>query len=176
MEYQFLLADSGLGGLFTALGLNWQTFILDLIAFLVTAWIVGEYVFPPLTKALDAKREELEAAARMEKQSEAKLAEAEKSAAGVLNKARTSADEIIATAHADAAAQLEAARARAKEQSDRLVAEAREQLARDVSQARRELKGETAKLVVQATERLLDEKLDSKHDEGLIKRSLEEVN
>lgn len=168
-----LMADSGLGGLFTALGLNLQTFVLDLIAFLITAWVVGKYVFPPLTKALDAKREELEAASRHEKESQDALAKAEQSAAQLLTKARESADEIMAAAHADAAEQLEAARTRAKEQSDRMVAEAREQLARDVAQARRELKGETAKLAVKAAEAVLDEKLDRPKDEALIARSLE---
>jgi F-type H+-transporting ATPase subunit b len=168
-----LIADAGLGGLFTALGLNLQTFILDLIAFLITAWVVGKYVFPPLTKALDAKREELEAATRHEKESQDALAKAERSAAELLTKARESADGIIATAHADAAEQLDAARVKAKEQSERLIAEAREQLARDVVQARRELKGETAKLAVAAAEAVLDEKLDRQHDEKLIARSLE---
>jgi F0F1-type ATP synthase membrane subunit b/b' len=33
----FMAESSGIGGLFQALGLNWQSFLLDLAAFLVTA-------------------------------------------------------------------------------------------------------------------------------------------
>ena len=173
MSPHFFMADSGLGGLFSALGLNVPAFILNLAAFLVTAWVVGKYVFPPLTKALDAKREELEAAVRLETQAGERLAEAKNEAAGVIRQARAEADEVLATAKVDAAGQLDAARKRATEQGERLVAEAREQLARDVLAARRELKGETARLVAAATEAVLDEKLDPEHDGALIARSLE---
>ena len=169
----FLAETAGAGGLFNALGLNLQTFILDMIAFLATAYVVGRWVFPPLTKALDAKKEELEATARHEAEAQAALDTAQKNAAQTLTKARESADEIIATAHAEAASQLEQARAKAEAQTERMVKEAREQLTRDVQTARKELKTETAKLVAGATENLLGEKLDPKSDAELIGRSLE---
>jgi F-type H+-transporting ATPase subunit b len=171
----FMAESSGIGGLFQALGLNWQSFLLDLAAFLVTAYVVGKYVFPPLTKALDAKRDELEAATRLQDEAGAKLDSAKNEAAAVIKEARVAADEISATAKADAAEQLEAARQRAQEQGDRLVAEAREQLSRDVLAARKQLKGETAALVAEATEAVLGEKLNRENDGKLISRSLEEA-
>lgn len=176
MMFHFLMADSsGLGGLFQALGLNWQSFLLDLAAFLVTAYVIGKWVFPPLTKALDAKKEELEAAARLENEAGTKLEQAKNEAIAVIKEARSAADEILATAKTDGAAQLEAARKRAAEQGDRLVAEAREQLARDVLAARKQLKGETAALVAEATSAVLGEKLTGERDGKLISHSLEEA-
>ncbi len=175
MSPHFYMADSGLGGLFSALGLNWPAFLLNLAAFLVTAWVVGRYVFPPLTKALDAKREELEAAARLESDANKQLEAARGEAAGFIKQARVEADAIIETAKADATGVVETARKRATEQGERLVAEAREQLARDVLAARRELKAETARLVADATAVVLDEKLDPEHDAKLVARSLEEA-
>jgi F-type H+-transporting ATPase subunit b len=171
----YFAASQGIGSLFTALGINVQSFVFFLIAFMVTVYIVGRWVFPPLNRALDAKREELEAAARHEDESKKVLENAEKSASELLTNARKSADEIIATAHADAASQLDAARRKATEQTERIVSEAREQLDRDVQVARRELKTETAKLVAGATENVLDRKLDDKSDAALIGRSLEEA-
>jgi F-type H+-transporting ATPase subunit b len=169
----YVASSGGIGSLFTALGINLESFTFFLIAFLITAYCVGRWVFPPLNKALDAKREELEAAARHEDESKKALEKAEASAADILSQARKSADEIIATAHADAAAQIDAARLKATEQTERIVSEAREQLGRDVQSARRELKTETAKLVAGATENILGEKLDTKNDAALIGRSLE---
>ena len=174
MMFHYLIADSGgFGGLFTALGINVQTFALDLAAFLVTAYIVGKWVFPPLNQALEAKKSELEAARRMEQDAATKLEMAKRDAVGVIKEARAAADEISATAKTDAAQQLEKARQRAKEQGDRMVAEAREQLSRDVLAARKQLKGETAALVAEATEAVLGEKLDRSSDSKLISRSLE---
>ena len=173
MQLHFLIADAASSGGLSALGLNLQTFIFDLVAFLLTAWVVGKWVFPPLTRALDAKKDELEATARHETDAKKALEQAEKSAVQTLTKARESADEIMAAAHADAAAQLEAARSKAEAQTDRMISEARDQLTRDVQKARGELKAETAKLVAGAAENLLGEKLDSKHDAALIGKSLE---
>ncbi len=173
----FLAAEEasggGIGALFTALGLNVQALVLNTLAFLVIVWALGKWVYPHLVKALDAKRDELEAAGRMEQDAKTALDAAEARAGQVVAEARKAADEILSSAKADATGQIEAARAKASEQAERLVAEAREQLSRDVLAARKELKTETAKLVAEATSAVLGEKLDEGRDGDLVKRSLE---
>jgi len=171
----FKLADEscGIGSLFTALGLNLQSLILNTLAFLVIAAVLGKYVYPSLVKALDAKKDELEGAARMEQDAKKSLDQAENKAGDVVREARRAADEILASAKADATAQIESARTKASEQAERLVAEAREQLSRDVLAARKELKTETAKLVASAAGAVLGEKLDGSKATELINRSLE---
>lgn len=163
----------GVAGLFSALGLNVSSLLLNTAAFLIVVWVMAKWVFPPLTKALDAKTGELEAAVRLEREAKAKLDQAADEARQLLAEARQSADEVLASAKADAAAQLDAARTKAAEAADRTVAEAREQIARDVLAARQELKTETAKLVAGVTEAVLGEKLDEAKDGQLIKRALE---
>ena len=168
------VADSGgIGGLFTALGLNVQSLVLNTLAFLVIVWVLGKFVYPSLIKALDAKQGELEAAARFEREAKVALEKAESKADGVISEARSAADEILAAAKAEAQSQIDAAQAKAQAQAERTVAEAREQLARDVNTARRDLRSETARLVAEATEAVLGEKLDSDRDRSLISRSLE---
>jgi F-type H+-transporting ATPase subunit b len=175
----FKLAETesggGIGSLFSALGINLQSLLVNLIAFLLIVWLLGKYVYPHLIKALDAKTAEFETATRLEKQAKAELEKAASEAGDLVKQARTEADKILATAKADSAAQQEAAAAKAQQQADRIVAEAREQLARDVNNARRELKTETAKLVAEATSAVLSEKLDGDADRKLITRSLEKV-
>ena len=177
----FLIAEAeqategggGFGALFTALGLNVPALVFNTVAFLLVVAILGKFVYPSLIKALDAKKDELEATARMEHEAKAALEKAEAQAGTVVSDARTAADEILASAKADATAQIEAARTKATEQAERLVAEAREQLSREVLSARRELKTETAKLVAEAAGAVLNEKLDGSRDTELINRSLE---
>ena len=170
----YLAAESGgIGGLFTALGLNVQSLVLNTLAFLVVVVVLGKYVYPSLIKALDAKKDELEAATRLEREAKAALDKAEAKAGDVILEARASAEEIISTAKAAAAIQLEDARAKATAQTERSVVEAREQLQRDVMAARQALKHDTAELIAAATETILGEKLDSAADQALIGRSLE---
>lgn len=166
--------SGGIGDLFVALGLDLRSLLLNAAAFLVIVWLLGKYVYPVLVKALDAKRGELEAAARSQQDASAALAKAEQSAAKIMAEARESARELAGTAKQEAADMVKAAEARAAAQAERITTEAREQLARDVEAARRELKTETARLVVAATERVVGEKLDSERDAALIQRSLGE--
>jgi len=166
-------SGGGFAGLFSSLGLNTQTFVLDTLAFLVTVWVLKKYVYPPLVKALDSKKDELEAAVRLETEAKKSLEKAEGQAGDIVTEARSAADEILAAARDQATAQLDEARAKSEAQAQRTISEAREQLARDVSAARQTLRGETARLVASAAEAVLGEKLDAKHDAELIGRSLE---
>jgi F-type H+-transporting ATPase subunit b len=167
-----IMADSGIGGLFSALGLNWESFLLNMAAFLVTAYVIGKYIYPPLSKALDAKKDELEAAVRLEKEAGGKLDEAKLEAAQIVRRARGEADEILAMTRDQANTQLDEAKTKAQAAADRTVADARDQLARDVRIARDELRADTAKLVAGATEAVIGEKLTSKEDNALVTKSL----
>jgi len=169
-----LLAESsGIGGLFTALGLNVQSLVLNTLAFLVIVAVLGKYVYPSLIKALDAKKDELEAAVRLEHEAKEALEKAATKADAVIAEARVAASEILAATKEAATAQLDEARAKSEAQAARTINEAREQLARDVSDARKTLRTDTARLVAAATETVLGEKLDGKHDAQLIDSSLE---
>ncbi len=169
-----LLAESGgIGGLFTALGLNLQSLVLNTLAFLVIVAVLGKYVYPSLIKALDAKKDELEAAVRLEREAKEALEQAGNKAEAVVAEARAAAGEILAASKEAAATQLDEARAKTEAQAARTINEAREQLAHDVSDARKTLRVETARIVAAAAETVLGEKLDSKHDAELIDRSLE---
>jgi len=171
--FHLMLADSGgIGGLFSALGLNWESFLLNMAAFLVTAYVIGKWIYPPLSKALDAKKDELEAAVRLEKEATDKLDEAKQEATIIVKKARGEADEILAMTREQASAQLDEAKTKAQAAADRTVADAREQLARDVREARDELRADTAKLVAGAAEVVIGEKLDARQDAALVARSL----
>lgn len=161
-------------GLFGALGIDWRTLLLNGVAFLIIVWVLSKFVYPILVKALDAKQSELEAAARGQREAEERLHAAEQSAAKIVGEARSSAREIVTSAKHEAQEMVKATEDKAKAQSERIAAEAREQIARDVEAARRELRSETAKLVVNATERVLGEKLDAGADARLVARSLGE--
>ena len=169
-----MLAATSSPGLLGALGIDWKALVLNGVAFLIILALLSKYVYPVLTKALDAKADELTAAARLQAEAEKKLADAGHERHALLGAAQAAAEELTAAAQAEAAETIAAARARATTEAERIVAEAREQLAKDVATARHSLRSETAMLVAQATETLIGEKLDAGRDQTLIKRSLEQ--
>lgn len=159
-------------GLLQALGIDGKLLIEQAIAFLILVAILGKFVYPALVKAVDARREQIEAGMKEAKQAEEALAVAEAKVADMLADARKEADEIIARSHQEATAMVADAEDKAKTRAEQIVADARTQLDSDVRKAREALKSDTIELVALATERIVGEKLDAKKDASLIKGAL----
>ena len=158
--------------LLQALGLNWQLFIEQGVAFAILLWILAKFVYPTLIKSIDSRRDQIEAGLAEAKESQVALEKAEANVADLLAQARKDADDLLARSHAESVAMVSEAEAKAKARADQIVADAREQLALDISKAREMLKTETIKLVAVATEQILGEKIDDKKDAALIKQAL----
>lgn len=160
--------------LFTALGIDWKLLVEQALAFLILVLVLAKFVYPALMKAVDGRREQIEAGMKEAKQAEEKLAEAESKVADLLAEARKDADEMLARTQQEANAVVADAEDKAKVRAEQIVADAREQLERDVRKAREALKKDTIELVALATEKVVGEKLDAQKDGKLITAALQE--
>ncbi len=163
------------GDLLASLGIDWTLLIVQIIAFLILVWLLGKYVYPVLIKALDAREAKIEEAGKAAEAAEKKAEAAESKIEDVLKKARTEAADIVATAKNEATQMIEKAEHNAKTRSERIVAEAHEDIAKDVLAARKTLEKDTIKLVKQAASYAVAGIADSKLDDALIKKSVEEA-
>lgn len=161
-------------GLLEALGIDAKLLIEQAIAFLILVAILAKFVYPALMKAIDARRDQIEAGQKEAKEAAEALSKAEAKVSNMLAEARKEADEIIARSHKEAGAMVADAEEKAKTRADQIVKDARSQLETEVSKARQILKKETIELVALATEKVVKEKLDAKKDAGLIKDALGE--
>lgn len=161
-------------GLLQALGIDWKLLVEQALAFLILVGVLAKFVYPTLMKAVDNRRDEIEAGLKEAKESREALVQAEAKVDEVLATARQDADAIIARAHTEAGAMIADAEAKAAARAEQIVTDARAQLDNDVRKARQALKAETVQLVAAATEHILHEKLDAKKDASLITRALEE--
>lgn len=166
------LAAAENGGGISALGLNWQSFLFQLITFVIVLVILRVFVFGKLVSTLDARQKAVEDSIQNARETEDTLKNAEKTVAGMLAQARQEADDIVSASHKEAAQMLEAAEAKAAKQAQHIVTEAKAQMDVELSKARESLKAETISLVAQATEQIIGEKLDAKKDAALITAAL----
>lgn len=176
MDYVTIVAAAetgGSSGLVNALGLNGGSLIINTLAFLILVGLLGKFVYPVLVKAIDQRRETIEASLEQAKEAQAASEDAEKKIDELLAGARKDADEIVARSHAEAAAMVSEAEGKAKQRAEQIVAEARNQLASDVNKARESLKKDTLQLVALATEKVIDEKLDASKDAKLVEGALQ---
>lgn len=161
-------------GLLQALGIDGKLLVEQALAFLVLVFILGKFVYPALMKAIDDRREQIEAGLQEAKESQEALVNAEAKVAELLDNARKEADDILARSHQESASMVAEAESKAKVRAEQIVADARQQLSIDVSKARDALKKDTVELVALATERVIGEKLDEQKDAALVKKALAE--
>ena len=161
--------------LFSSLGIDWQTLILQIIAFAILVLVVAKFVVPILLKSVDARQEAVEASLKAAREAELQLSDASERAAEQLREARKEAAEIITSAKEEATAAIEGARDKAKADAERIVKDAHEQIERDIEHARMALRDETVTLVAKATETIARVKIDQKSDSRFIETALKEA-
>lgn len=159
-------------GLFQALGIDWKLLVEQAIAFLILVLLLAKFVYPALMRAVDGRREAIEAGLKEAKESQEAAEKAQAQVAEMLEAARKDADDIIARSHQEAGLLVADAEEKAKGRAEQIVADARQQLDNDVRKAREALKKDTVELVALATERVIGEKLDDKKDAALVKKAL----
>ncbi|HEU5187754.1 MAG TPA: F0F1 ATP synthase subunit B [Candidatus Saccharimonadales bacterium] len=170
---QAVHAAESAGGV-AALGLNWQSFLFQLITFVIVFIILRQFVLKKVFATLESRRKTVDDSLKHAAETEKKLKTVETDISVMLGEARTQADDILAASHKEAAHMVEAAEGKAAKRAEHIVAEARAQMANDITQARAALKAETAKLVAAATEKIIAQKLDAQKDAVLIERALKE--
>lgn len=158
-----------------ALGIDIWSIVFQLINFAILFWVLQRFAFKPLLKVLRDRQEKitesLQAASRASQEKE----EAEKRQKELLAKARKDAEVIVQQAKEHSSAIIVDAQAKAEMDAQKIKAAAQEAIQRDVVAAQAGLKKEATKLVIQATSQVIGETLDSKKDEALIKKALDQA-
>ncbi len=165
-------ADSG--GIFGALGIDWKILIFQVIAFGILVFILAKFVYPPILKMLDRREKLITDSVRAAKEANEKAEKSADEVAKQLQGARKDAEEIVAAARDQAAGMIADSEKEAQKRADQTVESARQQLQRDVEAARKMLRNETASLVADATEKVVNEKVDNPRDAKLISDAIKE--
>lgn len=162
--------------IFSALGIDWQILIFQIIAFLLLVWLLGKFVYPWLMKSVDERQEAIEESVKAAKAAEEKAETAQDEIAKMLKEARKEAKDIVATAKDEATAMVEASDKKAKTRSEKIVADAHDQIEKDVIAARKALHNDTIELVALATEKVIGKAITDKVDDKVIAAAVKEAN
>jgi F-type H+-transporting ATPase subunit b len=164
-------AESGLA----VLGINPLAFLLQLVTFLILFLLLKRFAFAKIVSLLEERRRTIDKGVDLGLAMEAQKQQLDKKVDEILHKARADADKIIAGGHHEAGVIIKEAEAAAARKTDAMLADAHAKIGEDIERARRELEKEMASLVAEATEAIIDEKLDARKDSDLISRALRKV-
>ncbi len=123
---------------------------------------------------LDRRRETIESGVSLGEQMQKDQASLEEKVAKELHAARLKGDVIVAEAQDTARDTVREAEDKARAKAAGILKEADERIATDTQRARKQMEGELVSLISDATEAIIDEKLDDKKDAALIDRALQE--
>lgn len=158
-----------------ALGIDPWALLAQAVTFLVLVWLLKKFAFTKIVDVLEQRRQAVESSLDKADELSKKNEEAEKRVSKLLHKARQDSEEIIAKSHEEAGSIVQSAEDKAGEQAEKIVKDGEARIQAEVKKAREELKKETLDLVAQATSVVLDEKVDAKKNEALVKKALKET-
>jgi F-type H+-transporting ATPase subunit b len=145
------------------------------VGFLIVFWVLKKFAWKPILQMLDDRRQKIaDEFSRIEtkkQETEALLLEYETRLKKIEEEARAKLNESVAEGQKIAAE----IKADAQEEARSIISRAKSELERDVVKARAQLKQDLVGMTLNATERLLREKIDDKANRKLIERFLDEV-
>lgn len=160
------LADSSSG--IGSLGLNGKAFIIQLITFVLAFLVLKKWAFEPIVKVMRRRRETIDKGVELGLQMQKEKVELEAKVEQTLHKARLEADGIISDAHDQGRQIIAEAEEGARGKAELIAKEAEERVKQTTARAWREVEKEFAGLVSEATEAIIEEKVDTKKDSELI--------
>ena len=151
------------------------TLVLQSIAMLIFVWFCMKFVWPPLLKGMDERRERiaegLAASDRAEKALKEANAEAEKEIAA----ARGKAGEIVEQANQRHSQILDQAKDDATAERQRQVSAAEAEISQAANQAREELRASVAALAVAGASKILEKEIDENAHRELLDKLIAEI-
>jgi len=144
------------------------TLFFQMIVFFILGWFTMKFVWPPLTKAMDDRRQKIADGLAAAEKGRADLAQAQARVSLIEAAAKTQTQARLADVDKQAAVLLEDARRAAEAEKARIVAQAQQEAAQEVQRARDVLRNDLATLVVKGAEQILQREVDAKAHAGLI--------
>lgn len=163
-------SESGLG----ALGVDGKAFIIQLITFVLAFVVLKRYAFEPIIKMLAERRQIIESGVKLGEEMQKERTKLDAEVEKTLQEGRKKADALIASAQDTAKETIREAEEKAKAKAVGIQKEAESRIAQDTARARKQLESEIVSLISDATEAIIEEKVDAKKDAQLIDKALKD--
>lgn len=159
-------AESGI------LGVNGGAFVIQIVTFVLVFTILKKFAFDKIVRLLDERHNTISNGVRMGLEMEKEKSKLDEELAQTMRDARHEADEIIAAANKDARAAVREAEIFGQKKAEAILVDAELRAAEETKQAKLKLEKDIVGLVGEATEAIVGEKIDSKKDAEIIRKSM----
>jgi F-type H+-transporting ATPase subunit b len=151
------------------------TLILNSIAMMIFVWFCMKFLWPPIMKALDERREKIADGLAASDRAEQALAEANIEAEKQIGEARDKAGDIVDQANQRRGQIIDQASEEAIAERKRQVAAAEADISQAANQAREELRTSVASLAVAGAAKILEREIDENAHRELLDKLIAEI-
>ena len=144
------------------------TIFFQMLVFFVLGWFTMKFVLPPLTKAIDERRQKIADGLAAAEKGRADLAQAQARVSLIEASAESETHARIVEAEKQAAALVDDARREAEAERARIVATARQEAEQEAQRAIASLREDVAALAVKGAEQILKREVDAKAHADLL--------
>jgi len=144
------------------------TLFFQMIVFFILAWFTMRFIWPPVTRALDDRRQKIADGLAAAEKGKADLAQAQARISLMEASAKSENHARLSEAEKQAAEIIEQARQEAEAEKARIVAQAQKEAAQEVQRLRDTLRNEVAVLAVKGAEQILRREVDVKAHSQLL--------
>ncbi len=151
------------------------TLILQSIAMMIFVWFCMKFIWPPLLKAMDERREKIADGLAASDRAAKELVAAKVKADEQIRGAREKAGEIVEQANRRHSQILDQAKQDALAEKGRQVAAAEAEISQAANQAREELRTSVASLAVLGAQQILEKEIDADTHRQLLDKLISEI-
>ncbi|TAL89822.1 MAG: F0F1 ATP synthase subunit B [Candidimonas sp.] len=137
------------------------TLFFQMLVFFVLGWFTMKFIWPPLTKAMDDRRQTIADGLAAAEKGKADLAQAQARISLVEASAKTDIHARMAEAEKQAAVLIDQARRDGEAEKARIIAQAKQDAGQEVQRARESLRADVAVLAVKGAEQILKREVDA---------------
>jgi F-type H+-transporting ATPase subunit b len=138
-----------------------STMFVQAIVFLILAYVVAKFVWPPIMGSLDARAKKIAEGLAAADQGKKSMVEAEKRVQAELAGARDEGQKRIADAEKRAQMIADEIKANAQAEANRIISQAKADAEQQVTKAREELRAQVAGLAVKGAEQILKREVNA---------------
>jgi len=137
------------------------TLFFQMLVFFVLGWFTMKFIWPPLTKAMDDRRQKIADGLAAAEKGKADLAQAQARISLIEASAKTDNHARMAEAEKQAAVLIDQARREGEAEKARIIAQAKQDAGQEVQRARESLRADVAVLAVKGAEQILKREVDA---------------
>ena len=146
-------------GVLHAFGVNWPSFLAQMLSFCVVAWVLWQFAFKPVLATITERQRTIESGLKYAEEMKAKLAAAQQESTAIVKNAQVEASRIVDDARKSAKDFLHKQMQEATTRANDALSKAQQAIELEHKKMLADARTELARLVVTTTERVLAKKL-----------------